>query len=64
MLYTAGFISYPRTETDQFDEAINLMALIRRQANDTGSWGWGDYAERYRKPHLFTIKLLVTNVSA
>ncbi|KAF3085648.1 DNA topoisomerase [Orbilia oligospora] len=43
-LYTSGFISYPRTETDQYDQAVNLQALIGKQTNDTGGWGWGDYA--------------------
>lgn len=27
-LYTRGFISYPRTETDQFDKTIDLKALV------------------------------------
>ncbi|KAH0562609.1 hypothetical protein GP486_002715 [Trichoglossum hirsutum] len=37
-LYTKGFISYPRTETDQFDRGIDLRALIEKQTMD-GSWG-------------------------
>ncbi|KKY20028.1 putative dna topoisomerase [Phaeomoniella chlamydospora] len=40
-LYNSGWISYPRTETDQFDDAIDLRALIRKQ---TQSQTWGDYA--------------------
>ncbi|KAF7587879.1 DNA topoisomerase [Aspergillus hancockii] len=37
-LYTKGFISYPRTETDQFDKAIDLKKLIEKQLPD-GNWG-------------------------
>ncbi|KAF3910063.1 Helicase [Orbilia brochopaga] len=45
-LYTSGFISYPRTETDQYDHNIDLQALIGKQRDDTGGWGWGTYAGR------------------
>ncbi|KAG5519345.1 hypothetical protein PMAC_001970 [Pneumocystis sp. 'macacae'] len=41
-LYTKGFISYPRTETDQFDDNIDLHNLIRRQIDDEQ---WGNYAQ-------------------
>lgn len=37
-LYQKGFISYPRTETDQFDKEIDLRALVRKQQQD-GQWG-------------------------
>ncbi|KAJ5834601.1 DNA topoisomerase type IA [Penicillium robsamsonii] len=40
-LYTKGFISYPRTETDQFDKAIDLKKLIEKQYPDNS---WGQYA--------------------
>ncbi|EAW11515.1 DNA topoisomerase 3 [Aspergillus clavatus NRRL 1] len=40
-LYTKGFISYPRTETDQFDKGIDLKKLIEKQFPDGN---WGDYA--------------------
>ncbi|KZF24170.1 prokaryotic type I DNA topoisomerase [Xylona heveae TC161] len=40
-LYTKGFISYPRTETDQFDRAIDLKKLCEKQKNDPS---WGQYA--------------------
>ncbi|MCJ1374265.1 DNA topoisomerase [Loxospora ochrophaea] len=40
-LYTKGWISYPRTETDQFDKGIDLKALIEKQAQDRN---WGPYA--------------------
>ncbi|RAH80306.1 DNA topoisomerase III [Aspergillus japonicus CBS 114.51] len=40
-LYTKGFISYPRTETDQFDKAIDLKKLVEKQFPDQN---WGQYA--------------------
>ncbi|KAL4819272.1 DNA topoisomerase [Aspergillus spinulosporus] len=40
-LYTKGFISYPRTETDQFDKGIDLKKLIEKQIPDER---WGQYA--------------------
>ena len=41
-LYTSGFISYPRTETDIFDSAIDLKALISKQIQHPT---WGAYAD-------------------
>lgn len=41
-LYTKGWISYPRTETDSFDKGIDLKALIQKQTHDQV---WGDYAQ-------------------
>ncbi|KAL3488489.1 DNA topoisomerase [Aspergillus germanicus] len=41
-LYTKGFISYPRTETDQFDKAIDLKKLVEKQLPDRN---WGQYAQ-------------------
>ncbi|KAL2223138.1 DNA topoisomerase III alpha [Thermoascus aurantiacus ATCC 26904] len=40
-LYTKGYISYPRTETDQFDKGIDLKKLIEKQVPDPA---WGEYA--------------------
>jgi len=40
-LYTRGFISYPRTETDQFEKAIDLKKLVEKQIPDNN---WGEYA--------------------
>ncbi|EEB09598.1 DNA topoisomerase III [Schizosaccharomyces japonicus yFS275] len=37
-LYTNGFVSYPRTETDQFDPGMDLQTLISKQTSDP-SWG-------------------------
>lgn len=41
-LYTKGFISYPRTETDQFDSALDLRGLVRKQC---ASSEWGNFAK-------------------
>ncbi|KAF9050298.1 DNA topoisomerase [Panaeolus papilionaceus] len=37
-LYQQGFVSYPRTETDQFDPQFDFMSLINKQTVDA-SWG-------------------------
>jgi DNA topoisomerase-3 len=36
-LYQKGWISYPRTETDQFDQGMDLRGLVRKQAQG-GRW--------------------------
>lgn len=41
-LYQKGFVSYPRTETDQFDPGMNLRILVEKQFSDTQ---WGEYAK-------------------
>lgn len=41
-LYTKGFISYPRTETDRFDKGMNLQALVEKQTPDNR---WGNFAQ-------------------
>ncbi|KAI0313920.1 DNA topoisomerase [Amylostereum chailletii] len=40
-LYQNGFLSYPRTETDQFDPQFDFMSLIGKQTVDPA---WGQYA--------------------
>jgi DNA topoisomerase-3 len=40
-LYTKGWISYPRTETDQYDRGMNLQALVEKQTQDAR---WGGFA--------------------
>ncbi|TFY69145.1 hypothetical protein EVG20_g3279 [Dentipellis fragilis] len=40
-LYQQGFLSYPRTETDQYDPQFDFMSLIDKQ---TADGGWGDFA--------------------
>jgi DNA topoisomerase-3 len=42
-LYTKGWISYPRTETDQFDRGMDLQALVARQTQDNR---WGPFAQQ------------------
>lgn len=37
-LYTQGFISYPRTETNIFPDSINLRSLVEIQTEDN-RWG-------------------------
>jgi DNA topoisomerase-3 len=41
-LYTKGFISYPRTETDQFDKGMDLKKIIEKQQQDNN---WGLFAQ-------------------
>lgn len=40
-LYQQSFISYPRTETDQFSDDMDLMPLLAKQKLNEQ---WGDYA--------------------
>uniref|UniRef100_A0A8C3V8W9 DNA topoisomerase n=1 Tax=Catharus ustulatus TaxID=91951 RepID=A0A8C3V8W9_CATUS len=42
-LYTKGFISYPRTETNIFPKELNLSALVEQQTQDPN---WGQFAQR------------------
>lgn len=41
-LYQGGFLSYPRTETDQYDKDCDFMSLIRKQTVDPQ---WGGFAQ-------------------
>jgi DNA topoisomerase III len=49
-LYQRGLISYPRTETDQFDPSFNFKELIEKQLPDTS---WGDYCQRLLNSNEF-----------
>ncbi|XP_059432017.1 DNA topoisomerase 3-alpha isoform X2 [Corylus avellana] len=42
-LYQAGFISYPRTETDCFSQRTDLHAIVQEQQRHPV---WGSYAQR------------------
>ncbi|MBW0466658.1 hypothetical protein O181_006373 [Austropuccinia psidii MF-1] len=44
-LYQKGLVSYPRTETDQFDRDFDFMALIEKQMNDAQ---WGGFATKLK----------------
>ncbi|KAF9585923.1 DNA topoisomerase [Lunasporangiospora selenospora] len=41
-LYTKGWISYPRTETDQFDPNYDLRSLVEKQTHNRT---WGNFAQ-------------------
>ncbi|XP_045477736.1 DNA topoisomerase 3-alpha isoform X2 [Harmonia axyridis] len=42
-LYTQGFISYPRTETNIYPKELNLSNIVEQQTNDGN---WGPFAQR------------------
>ncbi len=42
-LYQKGFLSYPRTETDQYDKDFELNSLIQKQTYDAD---WGGFAQK------------------
>ncbi|XP_007939652.1 DNA topoisomerase 3-alpha [Orycteropus afer afer] len=42
-LYTQGYISYPRTETNIFPRDLNLVVLVEQQIRDPH---WGAFAQR------------------
>ncbi len=48
-LYTKGFISYPRTETDSFDKNIDLRKLVEKQVQDAA---WGTHAQGLLNGHF------------
>jgi len=52
-LYQGGFLSYPRTETDQFDPQFDLMSLIGKQTVDPS---WGAFATEYVSDRPFDPK--------
>ncbi|KAK7053262.1 DNA topoisomerase [Paramarasmius palmivorus] len=45
-LYQQGFLSYPRTETDQFDPQFDFQSLIEKQRADPS---WGQFATSLRE---------------
>jgi DNA topoisomerase-3 len=55
-LYQQGFVSYPRTETDEFDPQFDHMALINKQTADPT---WGAFAASSVSAHLFLWNLFI-----
>ena len=52
-LYQKGFLSYPRTETDQFDKDFDFDEMIQKQ---TGDAQWGQFATSFvLHPSSFTL---------
>ena len=47
-LYTSGFISYPRTETNIFPKELNLRPLVEAQ---TGDQRWGTFASKINQEY-------------
>ncbi|KAL5106637.1 DNA topoisomerase 3-alpha [Taenia crassiceps] len=43
-LYTKGYISYPRTETNSFPQELDLKPLVEAQIQDGR---WSDFAKKY-----------------
>ncbi|GMK55375.1 hypothetical protein CspeluHIS016_0204310 [Cutaneotrichosporon spelunceum] len=42
-LYQKGFLSYPRTETDEYDPQFDFMSFIQKQTHDNA---WSAYAQK------------------
>ncbi|CAH1767113.1 3439_t:CDS:10 [Entrophospora sp. SA101] len=51
-LYNKGYISYPRTETNQFDNNFDLRHLIEKQvdSNDWGDFARGLLEDKFKPP--------------
>jgi DNA topoisomerase-3 len=45
-LYTSGFISYPRTETNMFAKEIDLASMVENQTRDP-NWGGNGFILLY-----------------
>lgn len=43
ILYQKGFISYPRSETNQYDNSIDLKSIVNKMENH---WKYGDFAKK------------------
>ena len=58
-LYTSGFISYPRTETNIFPKELNLRPLVEAQVEDQR---WGTFATRINQEFGKTQKIKYRSV--
>ena len=54
-LYTQGFISYPRTETNIFPKELDLATLVQNQTQDP-NWGGEGKQESYLIISMLNLK--------
>ena len=55
-LYQKGFLSYPRTETDQYDKDFDFKPLIEKQIQDNN---WGGFAQRFVSVVIFALSTIL-----
>ncbi len=53
-LYTRGFISYPRTETNIFPKEMDLQNLVQEQTRDP-NWG----GRRIPDTHTYSLSVFI-----
>lgn len=57
-LYQKGFLSYPRTETDQYDKDFDFQSLVEKQTTDSE---WGQFAQESVSAGVFEEPQLTVN---
>ena len=55
-LYTKGFISYPRTETNIFPKDLDLPGLVQQQTVDQ-NWGGQNLCQFFMRLHFSALLL-------